>query len=110
VRHEATGFLHESFEASPSIISLVEGPQHANQPSDGPPRIDAHLGERGPADQSQLSRSAQSSETRVGRSPERMLFESQMRYTSPERVFSCDGWCEYSDVPRPNIVSIGRRS
>ena len=36
-----------------------------------------------------------------------MLFASQMRYASPEARFVCDGWCKFSDVEHPNIVSIG---
>ena len=65
---------------------MIEGQQPAAQPSDGPLQIDSER----------------------GRSQGRMLFESEMRYASPEPVFHCDGWCGYSDVQHhPIIVSIG---
>jgi hypothetical protein len=37
---------------------------------------------------------------------EQMYFGSQTRFASPEARFVCDGWCKYSDVPHPNVVSI----
>ena len=85
VRHQATDFADATHGVSLSIVNMIEGQQPAGQPSDGPSQID---GER-------------------GRSQERMLFESEMRYASPEPVFHCDGWCDYSDVQHPSVVSIG---
>jgi hypothetical protein len=85
VRHQATDFVDAAHGVSLSIANIIEGEQPSGQPSDGPSQID---GER-------------------GRPQERMLFESEMRYASPEPVFRCDGWCEHSDVQHPSIVSIG---
>jgi hypothetical protein len=88
VRHQATGFVDATRGVSPSIANMIEGQQPAGQPSDGPSQI---VGER-------------------GRLQERMLFESEKRYASPEPVFRCDGWCGYSDIQHPNVVSIGSHS
>ena len=108
VRHQASVFADIPTSGDPlSITDMKEG-QRADRPSGGPSRIDTQLGERGPADQSQLSRGAQSFETR--RPQERMLSESMPISGSPEPAFHCDGWCEYSGVPHPNIVSIERHS
>jgi len=104
VRRQAT----TDFSASgvpPSITSKIGEERPAEQPSNEPPQIDTQLGERRPADQTELSPGAQSRGSRRPR--ERMLFASQTRYSSPEARFVCDGWCKFSDVEHPNVVSIG---
>jgi hypothetical protein len=78
-----------------SIESAIEGQQPVQSLQPG-----TQLGEGHPAVQRELSLR--------GRPRERMLFSSQTRYASPEALFACDGWCKYSDVPHPNVVSIGR--
>lgn len=55
----------------------------------------------------QGGRSSGETPRRTRRSHERMLFPCQIRYASPERIFRCDGWCQYSEVPHPNVVSVG---
>jgi len=34
-----------------------------------------------------------------------MLFASEPRFASPERL-GCDGWCQHSEDPHPNVLSL----
>jgi hypothetical protein len=68
------------------------------------PQIDTQLGEARPADQREMSPRGRSRARRESR--EQMFFESQIRFASPEARFVCNGWCEYSEEPHPNVVSI----
>jgi hypothetical protein len=109
VRRQATINFSTS-GVPPSITSKIGEERPAEQPSNEFPQIDTQLGERRPVDQSELSPSSPGAQSRGSRRPrprERMLFASQTRYASPEARFVCDGWCKFSDVEHPNIVSIG---
>jgi len=103
VRRQATTDFSTS-GVPPSITSKIGEERPAEQPSNEPPQIDTQLGERRPADQTELSPGAQSQRSRRPR--ERMLFASQTRYSSPEARFVCDGWCKFSDVEHPTVLSL----
>jgi len=104
VRRQATTTDFSTSGVPPSITSKIGEESPAEQPSNEPPQIDTQLGERRPADQTELSPGSQSRGRRRPR--ERMLFASQTRYASPEARFVCDGWCKFSDVEHPNILSL----
>jgi len=106
VRHQATDFANSTFMPR-SIESQFEGRWFPDEPSNELPQIITQVGGRRSVDQSELSPSRKSRESRRGRVLERTSFGSQPRCDSPEATFMCDGWCEYSNGQSANIVSIG---
>ncbi|KAH9953158.1 caspase domain-containing protein [Russula dissimulans] len=42
---------------------------------------------------------------RMAQDREHMMF-TQTRYASPEPRFVCDGWCKYTEVSHPNVLSL----
>jgi hypothetical protein len=101
VRRQATDRDVTNSEAPRSIEAIFE-----NQPVDTASRQNPPAGRqvgrgRGMSGQSDLSSESQFRLSR--RSRDRPLFGSR-RCASPEPRFVCDGWCEYSDVPHPNVV------
>ena len=114
VRRQAIGFIGLTSGESLSIGNVIEEQQSTELPSGQPLRVNTKPGESRPAGQREMSRSrtspslgGQSRErgARMSRSPERMIY-TDTRYASPEPLFACDGWCKYSEVSHPNVVSI----
>jgi len=79
-----------------TAIEVIEGQRPAVQ-------VDTDVGEVRPADQRDLSPRGSARSTRRPR--ERMLF-TQTRCASPEARFVCNGWCNYSADPHPNVLSL----
>ncbi|KAH9977499.1 caspase domain-containing protein [Russula compacta] len=107
VRRQATGFADSTSDLL-SIASVTEGQRPGDRPSDQPLEVDIQfVGDRR-RNKRDKSPGPKSRVTRRPRPRERMLFEfeSQVRYASPEPSFACDGWCDYSEVPHPNVLSL----
>lgn len=101
VRRQAMG-VSNLVSVPPTLIeSAMEGQRPVLQSL----QVDTQLSEGRPADQGELSPRGMPRGTR--RPHERMLFASQTRYSSPEARFVCNGWCEISEDPHPNVVSTG---
>ena len=111
VRGQAMDSTNAMSWVSPPLGYTIGGQWFSDQPesSSSPLQVGTQMDEASLADQGERS----SRETplpvarRTRRSHERMLFPCQIRYASPERIFRCDGWCLYSEVPRPTVVSVG---
>ncbi|KAH9968497.1 caspase domain-containing protein [Lactifluus volemus] len=101
VRRQATDRDFTNSEAPRSIEATFD-----NQPVDPASRQNPPAGTqvRGLTNQSELSYESQCRSTR--RSRDRTLFASQRRCASPETRFVCSGWCKYSDVSHPNVLSL----
>ena len=99
---QGTDFGNSTFIPQ-SIESQIEGRWFPEQPSNGLRQIDTQLGGRCSTDQIELPPTG-----RRGRELERTISESQLGCASREAALVCDGWCEYSNVPYANIVSIRR--
>jgi hypothetical protein len=84
----------------------IEGPQTANKPSNQSLQVDTQRGEGFSSDQPSSSASGLPCGSLNCLPPERMIFAHQPIAESPVRRFACDGWCQYSTVAHPNVVSI----
>jgi len=107
VRGQAMDSTNAMSWASPPLGYTIGGQWLNEQPgsSSQPLQVGSPLDEASLADQGEWSFGETLRRTR--RSHERMLFPHQIRYASPERIFRCDGWCQYSEVSHPNVVSVG---
>jgi len=108
VRGQAVDFVNATFQAPSSLAYTTEGQRPSEQSE--PLRVDIHLDEAGRARQGEWSSSSGEKSLRTPRAlqlEEPVLFQSPIRCASPEPFFVCDGWCQYSEVPHPNVVSIG---
>ena len=91
VRRQAT-----DFQVSGAPRSSTETTIEATE-GQWPLQVDIELGEGPPSPRGRTRRTQ--------RPRERMLF-TQTRNSSPDARFDCDGWCQYSYDPHPNVVSI----
>ncbi|KAH9977501.1 hypothetical protein BJV74DRAFT_888427 [Russula compacta] len=103
VRRQAMDFANSTSKVPPSNPSVIEGHRPSDQPSHQSLEV-TPLGEDRPADERELVPGAQPQTTQRPR--ERMLLASQIRHASPEPSISCDGWCNYSGIPHPNVLSL----
>ena len=106
MRRQASGFADSTSDII-SISSAIEGQRPSDRPSDQPLKVDMQFVEDRRANKREKSPGPRSPRgTRRPRPRERMFFETQVRCASPEASFSCDGWCDYNEVPHPTVVSI----
>jgi len=112
VRRQAIGFIGLTSGESLSLENVIEEQRSAELPSDQPLQVNTKLDESRPAGQREMSQTSPSlggksreRGARMSRSPERMIY-TDTRCASPEPLFACDGWCKYSEVSHPNVVSI----
>ncbi|KAH9968493.1 caspase domain-containing protein [Lactifluus volemus] len=102
VRRQAADFNHSIFQVLQSVETVLDS-QPVEPPSCQIPPDGTQVG-GGVTDQSGWSSEAQ---FRVNRHSEEVsLFACQPRCASPEPRFVCDGWCEYSDIPHPMVISL----
>lgn len=95
MRRQDTDYYPETVSSLPAIDAIV-----GQSPTAEPLKIETQSRS---ADQREMSPTSPTSSR--GRTRGR-LFGSPTRCTSPEARFVCNGWCEYSEEPHPNIVSI----
>jgi len=114
VHRQATGFVDSTSGEPLSIESVVEGWESAELPSGQPLQSNTHLGESRPAGWRKMSPMSTSASSggqsrgrgaRISRDRERMMF-TQTRSNSSVARFVCNGWCKYSEVPHPNVLSL----
>jgi hypothetical protein len=107
VRGQAMDSTNAMSWVSPPLGHTIGGQSPNEQPgsSSQPLRVDTLLDEASLADQGEWSSGEDPRRTR--RLHELMPIPSPFRCASPEHNYSCDGWCQYSEVPSPNVVSIG---